>query len=320
MKFLVVGGGSIGQRHLRNLKSLNYSELYCFKREFSKEFSTEFNCKVLITIKEVELLKPDVILICNPTALHETWIEISDRLNAAVFVEKPMIHSQKGLNNILKSWTHKNVFFIGFMLRFHPLVKKVKELIDSKKIGEVYSSRLEFGSWLPYWHPWEDYKTSYASLSKMGGGVINTITHELDLAQYFFGNPERVKSVKANFSILDINVEELAESILVYNDKLVTLHVDYLQKDYDRNIKILGTKGKILWNWHENAIKISLHNDLTETYELNDFDVNQLYIDELTHFINLVQKKIKLHDLDFNHAVDNTKLMLNIHESCNKDL
>lgn len=315
MKFLIVGGGSIGQRHLKNLYSLGYQDLYCFKRSQSSEFETTFHCKVVTDVSEVEELIPDAIFICNPTSLHADWVEIAAKIGAHVFVEKPLTHSREDLDRIKSLWKEDKVFFIGFMLRYHPLVKKIKALLDEEKIGKVYSARLEFGSWLPYWHPWEDYKTSYASRKELGGGVVNTITHELDLAQHFFGTPKAIKSVKANYDILDIEVEELAESILVYNDKLVTLHVDYLQKDYDRNIKILGTDGKIVWDWHSNVVEVSLHKSLKEHYRLENFDVNQLYIDELQDFISCIEDQNLKHDLDFNHATTNAQLMLDIHRA-----
>ena len=314
MKFLIVGGGSIGQRHLSNLKQLGYNELFCYKRIVSAEFEQKFQCKVLTQLSEVSILQPDIIVICNPTSLHVDWVNIANELESHVFVEKPLTHSKEQLHYIQNKWKRKSVFFIGFMMRYHPLVQKIKELIDTDIIGKVYSARFEFGSWLPYWHPLEDYKTSYASKKDMGGGVINTITHELDLAQYFFGNPKQVKSVKSNFNILGIEVEELAESILIYEDKLVSLHVDYLQKDYDRNIKILGEKGRIIWDWHTNEVRLTLHKKDDMCFNLLDFDVNQLYIDELKHFIKLTEKGELSHDLDFNHAISNTKLMLEIHK------
>jgi len=318
MKFLIVGGGSIGQRHLKNLITLGYDDLYCYKRSQSSEFETAFQCKVITKVAEVEDLQPDAIFICNPTSLHGDWVEIAAKIGSHVFVEKPLTHSQDDLNRIKSSWKEDKVFFIGFMLRYHPLVKKIKALLKEEKIGKVYSARLEFGSWLPYWHPWEDYKTSYASIKELGGGVINTITHELDLAQHFFGTPSAIKSVKANFDILELEVEELAESILVYDDKLVTFHVDYLQKDYDRNIKILGIDGKIVWDWHTNVVKVSRHRSLEESYRLENFDVNQLYIDELQDFISNIENKKFKHDLDFSHAVTNCQLMLNLHRAADQ--
>jgi predicted dehydrogenase len=201
------------------------------------------------------------------------------------------------------------------MLRFHPLVQKIKAIIDSKELGPVYSARFEFGSYLPDWHPWEDHRTSYASRKELGGGVINTITHELDLIQYYFGEPISVQCTKATFGKLSIETEEIAEACFEYKDKLVTLHLDYLQKDYDRNIKILCDEGKIVWNWHENLVRVTRHKGEERMYTLKDFDVNQLYIDELKDFIGLIKSSnssVK-HPLDFAHAQTNTSLMLLMH-------
>lgn len=315
MNIVVVGGGSIGKRHLRNLKELNLGDLFCFRRSLDSSFEEEFFCTVLTQLDEVKKLHPDVLIVCNPTALHLEWIELANQLDIHLFVEKPMVDLESSLDRIKKSKPNNKVFFIGFMMRFHPLVKKIKELLEGDKIGEVYSARLEFGSFLPYWHPWEDYKDSYASKKELGGGVINTITHELDLAQYFFGEPKKISTIKSNFNNIGIEVEEIAESTLIYNDKLVTLHVDFLQQDYDRRITILGSKGKISWNWHDNLIEIELHKSFNEKIELQNFDVNQLYIDELKEFFELIERKCTEHELNLDHAINNTQLMIDMHKS-----
>ena len=100
------------------------------------------------------------------------------------------------------------------MLRFHPAIKLIHELLKQQIIGSVFNGRFEFGSFLPSWHPYEDYKLSYASVANLGGGVINTISHDLDLVLYLFGEPISVKSVKQNVGFLDIEVEEQSETIL----------------------------------------------------------------------------------------------------------
>jgi predicted dehydrogenase len=316
MNILIVGGGSIGKRHLQNLKKLGHNQIWVLKRKVDSEFEQEHNVKVITSFEEARKLNFDCLFVATPTSLHNESLQFAVEQKLHVFMEKPLIQDEVGLDKtkeILKSYD--KIFFIGFMLRFHPLVIKVKEIIDSKKLGEVFNARLEFGNYLPYWHPWEDYKISYASRKKLGGGVINTITHELDLIQYFFGQPKSIYCQASNFRKLDIEVEENCEAIFEYDDKVVSLHLDYLQKDYDRNIKILCEEGKIIWNWHENQVKISLHKSDPEIIELNDFDVNQLYIDELKSFFHLINENKQKHSLDANHAILNTTLMLGMHQS-----
>jgi len=322
-KILVIGGGSIGKRHINNLLNLNFNEIYCLRRENINFSEFGDKVKIITTSEEISKLQPQVVFVCNPTSLHISSINeiLLSKKIPHIFMEKPLVHTNEGLNHAYKiSEKYDQVFFIGFMLRFHPLVKKIKEIIDSNRLGKVYSARFEFGSFLPYWHPWEDYKISYASNQELGGGVINTICHELDLIQYYFGKPKSVYCSKRNFNILEIEVEEIAESIFEYEDKTVTLHLDYLQKDYDRNIKILAENGKIIWNWHDNQIEIIEHKKEKEIIKTDsDFQVNQLYIDEIESFFKCISDNKISHDLDFNHAILNTEIILKMHQSAEKE-
>lgn len=316
MNILIIGGGSIGKRHLKNLYQLEFKNLFCLKREKSTTFEKEFRCKVITSYKQAKALAIHCVFVCTPTALHNEGLKFAVENNCHVFMEKPLIHNNAGLKeaqNLLKK--HNRIFFIGFMLRFHPLVQKIKSIIDDNELGSVYSARFEFGSYLPSWHPWEDYRISYASKKSLGGGVINTITHELDLIQYFFGNPKSIYCEAANFNKLQIDVEELSEAIFNYNDKVVSLHIDYLQKNYDRNIKVLFENGRIQWDWHTSQIIVKKHQYEPEVLPITDFDVNQLYLSELEKFMELINKKSAQHELDSTHSINNTILMLAMHQS-----
>ena len=275
---------------------------------------------VIVSLEELHFKKIDAVFVCTPTSLHGEGLKIAIQLGAAVFMEKPLIHNYEGLENIKGIFQGNNkVFFIGFMLRYHPLVSKIKSIIDSNLLGSVYSARFDFGSYLPFWHPWEDYKTSYASKRELGGGVINTVTHELDLIQYLFGKPESIYCEAKNLNKLDINVEEIAEGIINYTDKIVSLHLDYLQKDYDRNINILCDEGKISWNWHKNKVEVKKMNEEIVEYGISErFEVNDLYVAELRDFVSLIEDSRVEHPLNFNHAVSNTILMLLMQESSAK--
>ena len=316
MKTLIIGGGSIGRRHLRNLQSLGYRDITVLKRKNDTKFEKDNDVKVVSSYDQAAKYKFDAVFVCTPTSLHNEGLRFAVSQGAHIFMEKPLIHDRQGLleaGRIIDG--HKKIFFIGFMLRFHPLVRKIKGIIDEGSLGKAFSARLSFGSFLPYWHPWEDYKTSYAARKDLGGGVINTITHELDLIQYFFGNPDNVYCVSSNFNYLDINVEEQAEAIFTYDDKVVSLHLDYLQKDYDRNIQILFKEGRVNWNWHRNTIGILRHRNEPRVIDSKGFDVNNLYLYEVKNFISLLMENRINHPLDFNHAMENTQIMLDMHSS-----
>ena len=315
MKHLIFGGGSIGKRHLNNLFTLGEKELFCYKRTYDKQFEMDYHCKVITSYNEMKELKPDVLYACNPTSLHHNVLLWAQELEAHIFMEKPLTNNEHNLNIGLQQWDKQKVFFIGFVMRYHPLVEIIKEKLLKKVIGDVFSAGFEFGSYLPNWHPNENYKESYAAIKSLGGGVINTITHELDLMFNFFGVPESVIAAKVNLNYLQIDVEELCESIFKYPWGFTTLHLDFLQKDYYRQIKIIGTEGKIIWNWRDNSMRIERYNEPKEIIELKNTDINQLYLDELTDFLHLIRLNKFQHSLDLNYAITNTKWMLAMHKS-----
>lgn len=317
MKILIVGSGSIAKRHLNNLKLLELTDIIVLKREYDQEFENKYNVKVVTSYNSELLINLDCIFICTPTSIHLEALEFANKNNLHVFIEKPMVHDNISFSLSKNTWNLKNkVFFIGYMLRFHPAIKYIHDIVKSEQYGNVYSARFEFGSYLPNWHPEENYKLSYASLENLGGGVVRTISHELDLAQYFFGNPQEIKNINLNTGILQINVEEISESILSYPDKIVSIHLDLLQKKYHRSISILFENGRLDWNWNNNQIYItSIDNDFQIINFADGFEINDLYIEELKHFFYLINNNIINHSLDFKHALTNTELMLKIYNN-----
>lgn len=313
---VVIGGGSIGKRHINNLHKLGFVNVYCLKRFRDAKFESENDVRVITSEREFITLNPFIVFIATPTSIHIDGLELAIKVNAHIFMEKPFISNAVKLNrakNLLAKY--EKVFMIGYMLRFHPLVIQIKKIIDDKEIGKVISARFEFGSYLPFWHPNEDYRFSYAARKELGGGVLNTISHELDLIYYFFGLPNSVFSNKLNTGILNIDVEDLFEGVLIYQDKLISLHLDYLQKDYDRRIAVICENGKLTWNWHDNEVILNKFEDINKVIPLKNFDINELYINEIRHFLTLIEKNNICHSLDYDYAIKNTYLLLDLHNS-----
>lgn len=310
MKILVDGYGSIGKRHEVNLEVLGYQDITLLRR--SKTGDEKY--PVINSYKEISE-KPDLIFICNPSALHlESYLQ-ARQLQSHIFMEKPFVSSAEQLKKVEKIKPDNKVFFIGFMLRFHKSILKIKKFITENKIGRVFAAQFHFGFCLSQWQPGKDFQTSYAANADLGGGVINTISHETDLIQFFFGQPDFVFCSASNYQILKINAEETATALFQYKDKLVTMHLDYLQKEYYRLIRIEGELGVIEWNWKTNEIQLITSGNI-EIYKADEiFHVNDLYIDELKELFRLIENQQYHHALDFSHACMNAKILSALHKS-----
>lgn len=295
MKILVVGYGSIGKRHVKNLSSLNQTQVsVCSKNKEAWKLEKK-GIKTFTTIEQALKEKHDVAIICNETSLHiKTAIKLADN-GYHIFLEKPISNSLKNIPALIKIIKRKKLItMVGCNMRFHHGIKLMKSLIDKNEIGRILSVTVENGSFMPDWHPWEDYQISYASQKKLGGGVVLTQIHEIDYLYWFFGKVDDIYSFTEKLTDLQIDVEDYSGSLLKFKNKIIAeLHLDYFQKPSVRSCKIIGTKGQITWNWENNHVQIFKNKDkkwVTKNIE-KKFDRNKMFVDELQYFLKCVKKR-----------------------------
>lgn len=246
MKILIVGQGSIGQRHLRNIEKFfpNFEIILLRKKYYTPKLNK--NNKVIgnkkkdnkystfSNYKKALDQNPNAVFICNPTSLHIDYAIEAAKRSINIFVEKPLSHNKNKIK-ILKNLISKNkiIFMIGFQFRFHPLIKYIKKLLLNNKLGKLIGANIYSGEYLPNFHKYEDYRKSYAANKRLGGGVVLSVIHEIDLCVYFFGKPTSVFSVGGKSSNLDIDVEDYSNSIVCFNNKEnnrlpISITLDYL--------------------------------------------------------------------------------------------
>ena len=304
-KILVIGYGSIGKRHVENLLSIsNFEIIVCTKRDDISKLKK--HAKVYHTIKQCLKEKPDIGIIANETSLHiPTAIKLANA-GLDLFLEKPLSNSLKDvekLHAIVKK--KKLITQMGCNMRFHPCIKKIKSMIEQKKIGRIISAQVQNCSYLPDYHPWEDYRKGYAARKDLGGGIILTQIHEIDYMYWLFQEVENVISMSGKLSDLDITAEDYVSSLLKFKNKIIgELHMDYFQRPDFRSCKIRGTKGEIYWNSDNNCVNIfNMNKRKWETKFDNGFshnlDTYASYVEELKHFLKCVKHRKKtINDLE----------------------
>ena len=297
MNVLIVGYGSIGKRHISNLSKFSNLQIFvCTNRKYDL-FLKKKNCKIFTSLDVCIKQKPDIAFITNTTNLHvKTAIKLANS-NIHMFIEKPLSHSTKEIKILLDTIKkRKLITMMGCVLRFNPGIKKIKKIISENKIGTIISVHAENGSFLPDWHSYEDYKKSYASRNDLGGGVVLTNIHELDYLFWIFGNVQEVFSITGKFSELEIDVEDLSSILLRFrNNVIAEIHLDYFQKPPARSCKIVGTKGTVFWDFNKNNIVLYDVNKKKwiEKMKLKNYDINDMYLDEIKHFLKCVNKREK---------------------------
>lgn len=294
MHFLVVGCGSIGQRRIRNLKSLGYQVSGCEKNYLKAEQVAKTYGIVVFTDLEKALANEyNGTFICTPTSLHiPISIEVAKR-GINLFVEKPLSNNLKKVDELLTIINKKRVVvLVGCNTRFFPSFRRAKKLIDKNKIGKIFSVKVECGFYLPYWHPYEDYRKGYSANKHLGGGVIFDDIHEIDLLCWLFGKVKGVFCFVDKVSTLDIDTEDIAEIFLRFKSGIIAqIHLDYLQRTYRRYYEFIGEKGIIIWDYITQDVK--LYSEKTNQWEVFQESINAdreiMFIEEIKHFINCIK-------------------------------
>ena len=299
MRILIIGAGSVGRRHINNLNNLGYEDIdvvdisdssldYVKKNFRIKETFTDF--KDALSSKSY-----DAAFILTPPIYHIPMALELARNGIDLFIEKPLGHNLEHVDELIKV-TEKNnlVVMIGYNQRFNFGLRKLKSYIENGTLGKIYYIRAEAGQYLPDWRPWQDYRKSYTAIKELGGGIILDGSHEIDYVMWLVNS--KVKDVKAVYdkvSDLEINVEDTAEIILKFENGIIaSIHLNMIEKGYNRYCKIVGEEGSVKWIFKDNTLEFydgASKMLITERYE---WDSNHSYLEELKHFFYCIGNKI----------------------------
>ena len=308
MKVVFMGLGGIGQRHLRIFRDLyEEAEIYAIRVKGSA-YEIDNNLELqktniyekyrIVEIKnyqELSDLRPDIAFVTNPTSLHVPSARVMVENCIPCFIEKPISHNSEGVNDLLKlSKKNSTEVMVGFMMRFHPQAQKIKEVISKRQIGRIYNVTVNINSYMPSWHSYESYKKLYASRRDLGGGVILTESHEIDLLHWFFGKPQSLTSIGGRYSKLDMDVEDNVTILFEqsYMDQIfpVTIQASFVQKKSIRRLLILGEQGTVDWDIASNSLKVESEN---ERYSIEDniirYDRNSLFAAQIAHMLDCLK-------------------------------
>lgn len=292
-KFLVIGCGSIGRRHLRNLAALQAGELIGIDLDPKRrqQASQESGCRTESDLGKALAQKPDAALVCTPSSSHVSIAMECARNGLHLFLEKPISHRLDGVDALIHEMDSQGrVGLVGFNLHFHPGLQKTKQFLESNTIGKLLSCRLNAGQYLPDWHPWEDYRKGYSANRSQGGGILFD-THEFEYLAWLAGEPREIFGFSGKVSSLEIDTEDVAEVLFwMGNGALANLHVDYLQRDYQRRYEFYGEDGSLVWDWKQG---LSLYRAAMKHWENFpdgvSLDPNETYLAEMKHFLACIE-------------------------------
>jgi len=298
---LFIGLGGAGQRHLRIIRQLlpettvftayrRTRETPLLRANFTVDdkntVESKYKLQMFDNMESAFANNPDLTVISTPTSCHREPMMMALEAGSAVLVEKPWAESLEGFKSFKDGIQGKGLsFLISFQRRFHPLITKANNALKSGAIGHPIAATFTVYSNVPTWHLYEDWRNLYAVRSDLGGGVLLTEIHEIDLANWFFGLPRAVFCSGGNRAAESLDVEDTVQMTLIYEAFSVQITLCFMHKKVSRSFNIAGTNGDIRWNDADNTLVITPFNAITEEYSEPNFSNDSMFMTQTKKFV-----------------------------------
>jgi predicted dehydrogenase len=285
-RIFVVGAGSIGLRHVRNLKRLGVRDILVHDPSPQRlELAVNEGATPVSGIDEGLARRPSGIAVCTPPQHH---LDVALRgldAGAHLFVEKPLAATAEGVDVLVERAARAGrAVLVGYNLRFHSAVRRVKTLVDTGVLGRVLSIEAHFGQYLPDSRPTQNYRDGYLAQPDSGGLVLDA-SHEFDCVRWIAGEAERVVAIAETVSDLGLpQADVVLASLRLRSGAVASVHVDCVRRGYSRGGMIIGSRATATW---ELTGGVRLFTAESGTWQDESFvpDINDMYVDEMRHWL-----------------------------------
>lgn len=284
---LIISLGSIGKRHLKNLRKIDeHMKIVVLRRNASSKHTEEDSIVEVNTMRDALSYSPAMAIVASPAVFHVQQCLTLLQKGVHLFIEKPVSHNLARLDKLRDISEERSlVVMVGYVLRFSPVLKQVKSILESGMLGDIINISAHCGQYLPDWRPGVDYRYTVSAREELGGGASLELSHEFDYLYWLFGRIDKVNARTASTRILEINVEDKVDAILKFDQGFFgTVHLNFLEKRANRELRISGTNGSISCDLIERHIHIRTA-DRTNFLDLSKEKVD-IYLDELSEFLN----------------------------------
>jgi len=294
MTGLLVGYGSIGRRHLANLHGLGVRD-WAVVHTGAGTLPFEPPCPVRSYSDLSDALRaeePAFAVIANPTALHLPSALACVERGCDLLIEKPVSHTIDGLDTLCHEVaTHGNKVLVGFQFRFDPGLRRMGELLRERAVGAPLHVRVVWGEYLPGWHPWEDWRASYAARRDLGGGVHHTLCHPLDYLRMLFGEPTDLTASLTDHGPLGLEVPEAADITLRFQEGVsAQVHLDYWSRPATHWVEVVCTHGTIVRDHMVGGLRV--WDEAEAAWQSERFPGvearDELFLSEARHFLDMI--------------------------------
>lgn len=300
-KALVIGTGSIAEKHIKNLLELNYKvSVYSESKNKIKKYT---NINYLENLKNLNIF--EFVILANSTNNHLKYLKILIKNKKNIYCEKPIYFKNFNISKIRKDIIKSNILvFVGYQLMVHEKIKFLQKKLNKEKI---ISFIFKVGHDFRKWRKKNFFKKNYFLNDKKGGGVIFELIHEINLIQNIIGKISYIKTIRKK--IISKKITDLAISVIKTNNGCTgVLYQDMISPHFFRNYKIVTNNKVYELDMIKSELKI---NNKIRIFNEKKKSHQDLLKDNLILFTQMIKKKSLI---SFDNSILDMKIALKMYQ------
>ncbi len=250
---LIVGVGSIGERHLRCFGATGHAELSICELNDALRNKIAEQYSVKAVFKDIEpalAAKPDALVVCTPAHTHIPIATRAAKAGAHLLIEKPLSTSFSGIAELKEEVARRKlVASIAYIYRSHPILTSMREAIRSGRFGEPLEVVAVFGQHFPFYRP--AYRQTYYTKRASGGGAIqDALTHVINAAEWVVGPTRSVVADAAHQALEGVDVEDTVHVLTRHGNIMGSFSLNQHQAPNEGVITVICRKGTARFEVH----------------------------------------------------------------------
>lgn len=256
-KLMIVGVGSIGERHLRCFLSTGRVEAVFVEVNPSlrQTISERYGVSGFADLEDALMTQPTLAVVAVPAHLH---ISISTQLaerGLHLLIEKPLSTSSAGIDRLQTIVRERGLTAgVAYVYRSHPLLTAMRAAIQSGRLGRPVELIAVSGQHFPTYRP--AYRDIYYKDRATGGGAIqDALTHVINSGEWLLGPVERLVADAAHQVLEGVTVEDTVHVLARHGETLASYSLNQHQAPNEFTLTVICERGTIRWESHENRLR-----------------------------------------------------------------
>jgi len=252
-RILVVGVGSIGERHTRCFQRTGRVDVaICETREDVRQrVARSYQVHHAFASLDEALREPfAAAVLCVPAHLHIPFAMRFVERNIPLLIEKPLSTSEAGVDALIREAEERRVpVSVAYVHRANPALQAMRAAVASGRFGEIVQLNVVSGQHFPFYRP--AYREIYYRDRATGGGAIqDALTHMINAAEWLAGPITRLVADAEHCVLAGVDVEDTVHLVARHGRLLASYTLNQHQPVNETTLTVMGTRGMARLEFH----------------------------------------------------------------------